>query len=185
MKGTIVKCIEELVSKKFGQGKWKECLQKAGVTENKVYSTIDDVSDAEVMAIIKGVSAAGSLSMEQVFDAFGEYWSTVYAPEIYKIYFDKAKNAREFLLNLDQVHTAMTRSMKSARPPHFRYEWQGDKHLIMHYTSDRGLVALMPGLVRGVAKYYKENLKVSVTGNAVHIQFAEAGAHATAGARTK
>jgi len=172
MKGTIVKCIEELVTKKFGLAKWKECLKKAGVSEGRLYNTTEDVADAEVMAIVKGASAVASLSMEQVMDAFGEHWCTVYAPAVYKVYFEKAKSAREFLLNLDQVHTAMTKSIKSARPPHFRYEWQGDKHLIMHYSSDRGLVALMPGLVRGVGKYFKENLKVSAIGNAVHVQFA-------------
>lgn len=41
----------------------------------------------------------------------------------------------------------------------------------MHYESFRGLVALMPGLIRGVGKYYKENLTVTVVGNAVHVQF--------------
>ncbi|SPF31651.1 conserved hypothetical protein [Candidatus Sulfotelmatobacter kueseliae] len=41
----------------------------------------------------------------------------------------------------------------------------------MHYESERGLVALMAGLVRGVGKYYGEHLNVSTAGNAVHIQF--------------
>jgi len=172
MKGTIVKCVEELVTTKFGKDKWKECLKKAGLSEQRIYATTEDVPDAEVMGIVKSVSAVASLSMEQVMDAFGDYWCTVYAPGIYKVYFDKAKNAREFLLNLDQVHTTMTKSIKSAKPPHFRYEWQGDKHLIMHYNSERGLVALMPGLVRGVGKYYKEDLKVNTAGNKVHIHFA-------------
>jgi hypothetical protein len=164
--------MEELVTRKFGAAKWKESLKKAGISENRIFNTMEDVPDTEVLAVMKGISAATSLPMDQVTEAFGEYWSTEYAPSIYQVYFSKAKCAREFLLNLDQIHTAMTKRMQSARPPHFRYEWQGDKHLIMHYTSDRGLIALMPGLVRGVAKYYKEKLTVSVTGNAVHVQFA-------------
>ena len=41
----------------------------------------------------------------------------------------------------------------------------------MHYESDRGLVILMPGLIRGVGKYYKERLTARVVGNAVHVQF--------------
>src|SRR5208282_4691522 len=31
MKGTIVKCMEDLVIEKYGAGKWKESLDKAGV----------------------------------------------------------------------------------------------------------------------------------------------------------
>jgi hypothetical protein len=65
----------------------------------------------------------------------------------------------------------MTKSIRFARPPRFRYEWMGDKFLIMHYDSFRGLVALLPALIRGVGKYYKENLTVTVVGNAVHVQF--------------
>jgi len=171
MKGTIVKCMEELVTKKFGAAKWKESLKKAGLQESRLFNTMEDVPDAEVLGVMKGIASTASLSMEQVMDAFGEYWSTVYAPSIYEVYFSKAKNARDLLLNLDHIHSVMTKSMKSAKPPHFRYEWKGEKLLIMHYGSERELVALMPGLVRGVGKYYKENLTVTVVGSAVHVQF--------------
>jgi hypothetical protein len=164
--------MEELVANKFSAEKWKESLKKAGISENRMFNTMEDVPDTEVLAIMRGICVAASLSMDQVTEAFGDYWSTEYAPSVYQVYFTKAKCAREFLLNLDQIHTAMTKRIQSARPPHFRYEWQGDEHLIMYYTSDRALVALMPGLVRGVAKYYKEKLTVSVAGNAVHVQFA-------------
>jgi hypothetical protein len=41
----------------------------------------------------------------------------------------------------------------------------------MHYDSPRGLVALMPGLIRGVGRYFRENLTVSVRANEVHIHF--------------
>ncbi len=171
MKGTIVKCMEELVTKKFGEVKWKEALENAGMPATRYFGVTDDVSDAEVMAIMKGIATAGSLSMDQVMEAFGEYWSCVYAPDMYGIYFAKAKSTRELLLNLDQIHVAMTKSMKSAQPPRFTYEWKGDKVLIMKYESKRGLVALMPGLVRWLGKYYKDNPKVNVTSNMVEVQF--------------
>ena len=172
MKGTVVKCMEELVSEKFGAAKWKECLKRAGLPESKFYSSLEDVADGEVMALIKGVGEAAGLSGAQVMAAFGEHWSTVYAPRVYKVYFDAAKSTREFLLKLDEVHVTMTRSLKSARPPRFTYEWQGDKHLVMHYASERGLVALMPGLIAGLGKYYKDHPSVRLAGNAVHVQFA-------------
>jgi methyl-accepting chemotaxis protein len=172
MKGTIVKCMEDLVGAKFGAAKWKECLKRAGFVESKLYSTLEDVSDADVMALMKAVGEAAGLSGPQVMSAFGEHWSTVYAPKLYKPFFDSAKSTRDFLLKLDDVHVTMTKSIKSARPPRFKYEWQGDKHLVMHYESARGLVALMPGLIAGLGKYYKDHPSVRLTGNAVHVQFA-------------
>jgi len=172
MKGTIGKCIEELVTSKFGQAKWKEALTKAGMPETKHFSTLEDVEDAQILALMKGISAACAISMDQVMEAFGEYWSTTYAPAVYKVYFGTAKSTRDLLLNLDNIHVAMTKNMASAKPPRFTYEWKGDKHLVMHYKSSRGLVALMPGLVRGLGKYYKDNTTVSLQGSEVHVKFA-------------
>jgi len=166
MKGTIVRCMEELVTNKFGEEKWQESLKRAGIPEWRSFTTFCDVDEPEVMAIMKGIAGAASLSMEQLMEG-----STVYGPNIYGAYFADAKTARELLLNLDHIHEVMTKPIKFARPPRFRYEWKGDKLLIMHYESFRGLVALMPGLIRGVGKYYKENLTVTVVGNAVHVQF--------------
>ncbi len=171
MKGTIVKCMEELVTKKFGAAKWKESLKNAGMPESRFFGVSDDVPDAEIMAIMQGIATAGGLTMDQVMDAFGDYWSSAYAPVLYDVYFAKAKSTRELLLNLDSIHVAMTRTMKSAQPPHFTYEWKNDKVLVMLYESRRGLVALMPGLIRGLGKYYKDNPKVNVTGNKVEVQF--------------
>jgi hypothetical protein len=171
MKGTIVKCLQELVTKKFGAEKWKESLRKAGIAEGRTFTMLGDVDEAEFMQIMKGVAGAASLSMEQTMEAFGEHWSTVYAPTVYAAYFSTATSARELLLNLDHIHDVMTKSMKSARPPRFRYEWTGDKLLIMHYESKRGLVALMPGLIRGVGKYFNEKLTVRAVGNAIHVEF--------------
>jgi hypothetical protein len=171
VKGTILKCLEELVTEKFGAQKWKESLEKAGIAEGRTFTMLCDVDETEFMQIMKGFASVACLSMEQTMEAFGEHWSMVYAPTVYAAYFSTAKSARELLLNLDHIHDVMTKSMKSTRPPRFRYEWQGDKLLIMHYESKRGLVALMPGLIRGLGKHFNEKLTVRTVGNAVHVQF--------------
>jgi hypothetical protein len=171
MKGTIVKCMQELVTSKFGADKWKESLRKAGVSESHYFSTTEDVDDAVVLEVMKCIAGVTALSMDKVMDAFGEYWCTVYAPDIYGVYFNKSKSTRELLLSLDQIHVAMTKSMKSAMPPHFTYEWKNDKTLVMHYESKRGLVALMPGLIRGLGKYYKDDPRVNLAGNNIEVTF--------------
>jgi hypothetical protein len=172
VKGTIVKCMQDMIVDRYGADKWKESLRNAGTQENRLFTAMEDVTDKEVHAIMAGIGKTLSLSMTQVMDAFGEFWSTIYAPKVYSIYFDKAKSTREMLLNLDHIHVTVTKTIASAHPPRFRYEWQGDNHLVMHYESNRGLVALMPGLIRGLGKYYKDNPTVTVTGNAVHVLFA-------------
>ena len=171
MKGTIANCIQALVTARLGAARWKDVLRNAGQPETRSYSTLEDVANEEILALMQGVAKTAPMSMQQVKDAFGEYWSTVYAPSIYKSFFDSAKSSRELLLKLDEIHVAMTRTVKNARPPRFTYEWKDDKHLVMHYQSDRGLVDLMPGLVAGLGKYYKDSPATRVVGNAVHITF--------------
>jgi hypothetical protein len=172
VKGTIIKCMEELIAEKFGARRWRECLERSGIPDSRTNFTIlSDVPEDDFKLIVKGVVSATSMSTDQLMDEFGEHWALVYAPRVYAPYFAEAKNARDLLLNLDHVHEAMTKSIKFARPPRFRYEWKGDKLLIMHYESPRGLVAMMPGLIRGVGKYYKENISARIVGNAVYVEF--------------
>jgi methyl-accepting chemotaxis protein len=171
MKGTIANCIQSLVTQKFGIAKWNETLSYADIPATRDYSTLEDVPDAEIMALMQGASRSAGISLPQIMDAFGEYWSTVYAPSIYKSFFDSAKSTRELLLKLDEIHVAMTRSIKNAKPPRFTYEWQDDKHLVMNYQSDRGLVELMPGLIAGLGKFYKDSPTTRLVGNQVHVTF--------------
>lgn len=46
MKGTMVKCMEELVIEKFGAWKWKESVEKAGVPEGRIFTTLCDIDEA-------------------------------------------------------------------------------------------------------------------------------------------
>lgn len=171
MKGTIAKCLEELVEQKFGTAKWQESLKAAGLPESQVYTVLSDVDDYEFRALLKAISRVLSIPMAQLMDEFGEHWSAVYAPKIYAPYYSGAKNARELLLSLDHVHEVMTKSTKFGRPPRFRYEWKGENLLIMHYQSERAFIDLMPGLIRGVGKYFHEKLTARIVASSVYVKF--------------
>jgi hypothetical protein len=170
MKGTIVKCLEELVRTTYGDDRWKAILSKSHLSPTTMFLTTAVVPDEQVVGLLQSTAAVLGMTLDQAMDAFGDFWSTTYAPSIYGAYFKKAKGAKDFLLNLDHVHVAMTKTAGAA-PPRFRYEWRGPRHLIMHYDSPRGLVALMPGLIRGVGRYFRETLTVTVKANEVHIVF--------------
>jgi hypothetical protein len=173
MKGTIVKCLEQLVHAKYGEDRWQAILVKSGMPPTTFFSIAEIIPDGDFVKLLEATVTVLEISMEQAMDAFGDFWSTTYAPTIYAAYFKKAKSARDLLLNLDHIHVVMTKAA-GASPPRFRYEWRGEDHLVMHYDSPRGLVALMPGLIRGVGRYFQESLAVWVKGNEVHVTFAAA-----------
>jgi methyl-accepting chemotaxis protein len=171
MKGTIGTSLEEFVTQQFGAKEWRRALRIAGAAESKTYCMLDDVPEGEIQSLLRAISVATYLPLGSVTEAFGEYWSTVYAPRVYAPYYVGVRNARDLLLRMDDIHMELTKSMKSSRPPRFRYEWRGEEHLIMHYESDRGLLGWMEGRIRGVGKYYGQCLTVSTAGNAVHVRF--------------
>lgn len=164
MKGVIVKALEELVTEKFGKDKWEDALEKSGLDRNHTFLATDDVDDAAVLKVVDSVCKVLNISLVQAADAFGDYWVNVFAPKIYSAYYLYAKSAKEFLLNMDKIHLYTTETIKNAHPPRFEYEWKDDKTLIMKYKSKRGLIDFMIGLVKGVGKYYKEDLKVTKLG---------------------
>ncbi len=64
--------------------------------------------------------------------------------------------------------------MENAHPPRFEYDWKDDKTLILKYKSQRGLIDILVGLIKGVGKYYKEDLKVSkISSDKVQIVFSK------------
>lgn len=176
MKGTLVKCLEELVVTQFGQDKWEQSLKDAGLSGSIVIWPMSDIDDAQVMGLVEAVCRNLNMTLAQAADAFGDYWVNVYSQRMYPLYYERNATAKDFLLDVDNVHVQMTRTMQRARPPRFDYEWQDDGSLIMYYKSQRGLVDFMVGLARGVGKYYGENIEVTKLGpDKVQIVFPQGG----------
>lgn len=164
MKGVIAHCLRQLVVDKFGQDKWEAALIGAGLDKNTQILVTQDIDDATVLKVVGSVCTTLNISLEQAADAFGEYWVCVYAPKLYKAYYQGKNTAREFLLKMDEVHQLATSSIPNAKPPRFEYSWEGDKTLIMKYKSHRQLIDFLAGLVKGVGKFFNEPLQVSKMG---------------------
>ncbi len=73
---------------------------------------------------------------------------------------------------MDEVHRKVTLNIQNANPPRFDYEWKDEKTLIMTYKSKRNLIEFFIGLIKGVGKYFNEELEVrKLGGNRVEIKF--------------
>lgn len=165
MKGTIVVAVKKLITEKFGKDKWEEILKVSGLNPHTMFGVLSDVDDNAVLKVVDNIGKVLNLSPQQVADAFGEYWVTVYAQEGYKSYFKGVNSAKEFLLKLDDIHELVTKNIENALPPRFEYEQPDDKTLIMKYKSERGLIDIFIGLIKGVGKFYNEDLEITNLGN--------------------
>ena len=172
MKGVIADCLGKLVSNKFGKEKWQDSLELAGLPPYTSFLATQDIPDESIMKVIESVCKVLDINLQQAADVFGDYWMNDYAPHIYGVYYRQSKSAKQFLLNMDDVHRMTTENIPNAHPPRFTYEWEDDDTLIMNHESKRGLIIFLIGLIKGVGKYYKENLEVKQMGdNRVQVVF--------------
>jgi len=175
MKGVIFACLKELVVGDFGQDKWEGALEGAGLPKDTDYMPIADVDDAIVLNVVGQTCTELGITQQQAADAFGRHWAGSYAPKMYGAYYNGIRSAKEFLLKLDDIHVATTRTIPNARPPRFKYEDVDENTLIMEYQSSRGLMPFFTGLVRGLAEHYGERADISSVGmNKVKIVFSRA-----------
>jgi hypothetical protein len=173
MKGVIVNCLKEMMTNKFGKEKWEAALEKAGLSRSSSFLSTQDVDDDAVLKVVGAACQVLNVTLPQAADAFGEYWVCTFAPKIYRTYFAGVRSAKEFLLKMDEIHRVTTESMPNAHPPRFDYSWENERTLIMKYKSGRGLMDFAIGLIKGVGKYYHEDLQVSRQGqDSVRIVFA-------------
>ncbi|MCD6246521.1 heme NO-binding domain-containing protein [candidate division WOR-3 bacterium] len=172
MKGVIAIAMRDMVIDKFGREKWEEGLARAGINKEPMLLPISDIEDSVVLKIVSALCDVLHLSQEKLADEFGDYWVNIYSQKIYASYYMGCNNAKQFLLKMDNVHVITTKNMLGAHPPRFDYEWEDEKTLIMHYKSSRNLIDFLMGLIKGVGKFYGENLKVLKIGtDKVKIEF--------------
>ncbi len=172
MKGAIVQCLGDLVTTRFGEKKWADSLENAGMKRTSFFMPLQNVDDSSVVKLIRSVCNVLQITPIQAADAFGDFWMNVYAPKIYEVYYRGTNSAKDFLLKMDSVHDVVTKNMPNAHPPRFIYTWINEKTLMIEYISNRGLIDIFVGLIKGVGKYYHENLIVSKLGpNRVQVIF--------------
>lgn len=170
MKGVIVDCLKEMIVKKFNQTAWVEILQKANLTGNlTVYS---DIEDSVVMNLVRTTCRHLNLSLTQAADAFGDYWVNDYATKKFKHFYITNRTAKDFILNIDKMHVTLTNTIKDAAPPRFDYQWKNETTLLITYKSKRTMLDFAVGLLKGVGKYYHEDIQVFKTGvNKIQVNF--------------
>ena len=70
MHGLIFAELQKYAETEHGKGTWQALLKKAGL-ESKVYLSVQDYPDAEVVALVVAASSMTGLSVSEVLEDFG------------------------------------------------------------------------------------------------------------------
>ena len=160
MKGSIVKCLSDLVKTNFGEQKWKEIMLQSGENPQMAIFATSDFDDKRVFKLIENTCKILNITEQQACDAFGDYWVNIYAPKVYGIYYTKFNNAKQFIMGMDKVHETVTKNMLNARPPRFTFEEVDENTIIVNYLSTRKMINFYTGLVKGIGKYFNTPIDI-------------------------
>ena len=160
MKGSIVKCLSDLVKDNFGEHKWKEIVLQSGENPQAAIFATSDFDDKTVFKLIENTCKVLNLTKQQACDAFGDYWVNTYAPKIYGMYYTKFESAKQFIMGMDKTHETVTKSMLNARPPRFTFEEVDENTIIVNYISTRNMIDFYIGLVKGISKYFNTPITI-------------------------
>jgi hypothetical protein len=161
MYGLVNAAVQELVQSRFGDAKWEEIKKRAGV-DIDLFSRMEQYPDALTYRLVAAASQVLGIPPDDVMIAFGEFWVLYTGKEGYGHLFDLAGNSlREFLFNLDNLHTRVGQNFAHLRPPSFRFDVVSDDVLRMHYLSERhGLCPMVIGLLNGLAKRFHAEVAI-------------------------
>jgi hypothetical protein len=161
MKGTIHKCLGEMVVKEFGQEAWKKILDASALPTDYTFVKTEDVDENQSLELLVHSSKILGKPLTEIFDLFGVYWVCEYAPREYQFWYIGLQNAKDFVLKLDRIHSLVGKHFNKAQPPRFIYTEEDAHNLLVSYQSERKLLDLYISLVKGVGVYFKEEIRIT------------------------
>lgn len=163
MYGIVNKAIEELVVANFGKQAWSRIKKRSGVDVD--YFISHEPYDDDVTYKLAGaVSEEMNLHIDQVMQAFGEWWILKTGKEKYGgMMAAGGNNLRDFLINLPAFHSRVMMIYPGLTPPEFKVSDMTDNSINVHYHSKReGLKEFVRGLLTGLAKMYQTDITVEL-----------------------
>ncbi len=163
MYGIVNKAIEDLVIENFGEAKWQAVKDRSGVDIDFFISN-EPYDDEITFLLANAVSAETGLHIDNVFNAFGEWWILKIGKEKYGgLMAAGGKHLKEFLINLPVFHNRIMMIYPKLTPPEFRISDIQDNQLCVHYFSKRsGLREFVRGLLSGLGKMYNTPLQIEL-----------------------
>lgn len=110
-------------------------------------------------ALLARTSVASKLSEAEVLRRFGAFAAQETFVSLHPDYYSGSPGTRIFLLHVEErIHELVRSALPGAAPPRLRVVPLGTGDVMISYTSERGLCALLEGLVHGTAAYYGEEV---------------------------
>lgn len=160
MKGTVVSSWVESCRKLFGDSIVNNALQAHGLSSDHIFTPLEDVEDRIAQGIVDHIGNASGKSHKDIWFTMGEENVKTFSKN-YPGFF-RHESAYQFLKSMNDVHIIVMKRFKGAVPPVLDVVPVSSHEIIFTYRSKRGMIDYLTGLISGVAKFFKEDIKVEV-----------------------
>lgn len=158
MKGTVVSTWVESCRKLFGDEIVEAALKANGIPENHVFTPFEDVKDTAAVGIVDWVGNKVGKNHKEIWFVMGTENIKTFS-QTYPGFF-RQETAYQFIKSLNDLHKIVMKRFKGAVPPVLDVVPVSSKSIEFIYRSKRGMEDYLIGLINGVSKYFKEEIKV-------------------------
>jgi predicted hydrocarbon binding protein len=161
MHGLIFVELKKYVESKYNHETWELLLEKAGL-KHQMYLASAVYPDGDALSLVTLACQATGLSSAAVLEDFGSFM----VPDLieqYKFLVKPEWGLLEFLENTEETIHKIMRFHKGVTPPRLAVHRVAENKSIIRYSSARKLCPLLKGMVKGSAKYYREEVTVMET----------------------
>lgn len=160
MKGTVVSTWVKTSRKLYGSDLVNEALISNGLSSDKIFSPFEDINDQLAISIVELIASKAKISISEMWNRLGQE-NIITFSENYPGFF-RHDSAYQFLKSMNDVHAIVVKRLPGSRPPVLDMVPISSTEAYFTYRSKRGLKDYFQGIVAGVAKYFKETIKIEV-----------------------
>jgi len=151
MYGIVNKAMEDMVTNLRGRATWEAVKRLAGVDLDS-FMDMQPYDDAVTDRLVDAAARLFSLEVDEVLEAFGEYWMLYTAEKGFGDILGAAgTDVFEVLRNVDAMHGRLALTFPDMRMPYMSIARIDAHSATLHYRSDRtGLAPMLVGIVKGL-----------------------------------
>jgi predicted hydrocarbon binding protein len=159
MHGLIHLELQKFVEERFGAKAWAELIRRAGLAA-EIYTPLRSYPDEQMLALVGEAVAMTGFTATSLLEEFGE----TLVPTYLSIYGNLVKpewRTLEVIEHTEEtIHRVVRMRHAGAEPPRLRAKRTQPNEVVLTYDSPRRLCAVARGIVKGVAKQFKEMVTI-------------------------
>lgn len=161
MYGLVNLALQELLVNRFGEQQWSLIKRRAGLAGLQ-FARMAQYPDEVTDQLVDAASELLGVPADQILQDVGQTWVRSTGRVCYGHLFGMAGSSlREFLFNLDNLHTRVGHNFAHMHPPSFQFEDLPDGRLLMRYHSDRArMCPMLLGLLRGLGEHFQTAIEI-------------------------